>query len=129
MASFAVKIEKEDVNTNTIGANFMLTTKEGFQIIFSSEAMEELIADYGQHKGQPLVSGKQAAGNHKLTALSELGLCDRPYNRLREAGVNTVEELLKMSVYDLFRLPGIGKNCVSEIEHTLQQMGLGLKFK
>lgn len=46
MATTMIKIEKEDVTTNKIGENFMITCKNDLQLIFTEEAIKELIQDY-----------------------------------------------------------------------------------
>jgi DNA-directed RNA polymerase alpha subunit len=44
-------------------------------------------------------------------------------------GVNTLEQLSKMSEEELFNLHGIGKNAMKEIVLTLAENGLSLSSK
>jgi len=50
MALMIIKVEKEDVNTSMIGKNIELRLNENIAIVFSPEALEELINDYGNLK-------------------------------------------------------------------------------
>jgi len=45
-----IKIEKEDVKTSTIGCNIQIGDGTNLQIVFSREALEELINDYNNIK-------------------------------------------------------------------------------
>ena len=45
MALVMIKIEKEDIKTFTIGCNYGIETPL-FHLIFSPEALEELLNDY-----------------------------------------------------------------------------------
>ncbi len=48
------KIEKSDINTTNIGINFRLILNDYESIVFSREAMEELIHDYNTFKKMDL---------------------------------------------------------------------------
>ena len=41
-----IKLEKEDINTKHIGINFEVMVAQDFSLVFSKEALEELISDY-----------------------------------------------------------------------------------
>lgn len=41
-----LKLEKEDIKTSKIGINFQIIVNENIQIVFSTEALDELIKDY-----------------------------------------------------------------------------------
>jgi hypothetical protein len=47
MAKIIIKIEKEDIKTTLIGNNIELAVDKNFSIVFSPEALEEFINDYG----------------------------------------------------------------------------------
>ena len=49
---FTIKVEKEDVRTSKIGLNYMIQ-HENVAIIFSPEALDELIKDYKSLKIEP----------------------------------------------------------------------------
>jgi len=52
MAKIMVKIEKEDINTVSMGCqcNIMLQCTNGIDLIFTRESLEELISDYNTIK-------------------------------------------------------------------------------
>ena len=50
MALTIIKVEKKDINTSMIGSNIELRLNENIAIVFSPEALEELINDYGNLK-------------------------------------------------------------------------------
>lgn len=45
MPKFIIKLDKEDIHTNCIGTNILIATPQ-FDLIFSKDALEELINDY-----------------------------------------------------------------------------------
>jgi len=45
-----IKVEKQDVNTSMIGTNIELRINDNVSIVFSPEALDELINDYGNLK-------------------------------------------------------------------------------
>lgn len=46
MPTHLIKIEKEDITTSPIGVNIQVTCQDGYVMIFSREALNELIRDY-----------------------------------------------------------------------------------
>jgi ribosomal protein S15P/S13E len=50
MAKIMVKIEKEDVKTTIIGLNIEVYVNDNFSLVFSPEALDELINDYNNLK-------------------------------------------------------------------------------
>jgi len=50
MPKIIIKIDKEDINTSLLGQNVELKLNENISIIFSPEALDELINDYGNLK-------------------------------------------------------------------------------
>ena len=44
------KIEKEDIKTSKIGVNIMISINDNTQIVFSRDALDELINDYEECK-------------------------------------------------------------------------------
>jgi len=48
MALIIVKIEKEDVSTFQVGINVGIRLKNNIEIVFSREALEELLSDYSE---------------------------------------------------------------------------------
>lgn len=60
MGKYIIKIEKEDINSFNIGINIGFKTVEGLEIIFSREALDELLNDYNNIK-----IGENENINHK----------------------------------------------------------------
>jgi len=50
MANIIIKMELDDIKTCKLGNNIMIETKNNIDIIFTSEAIEELINDYNSIK-------------------------------------------------------------------------------
>lgn len=46
MARILIKVEKDDVNTSKVGNNVMIQCENNIDLIFTHEALEELINDY-----------------------------------------------------------------------------------
>jgi len=63
----------------------------------------------------------------KELTLEELGLSVRPYNCLKRAGINTVEELLAKSDSDITSVRNFGRKSLDEIKEKLAEHGLTLK--
>ena len=51
----------------------------------------------------------------------------RTYNCLKRAGIDTVGDLVKKSVSDLYHVRNMGRRCVEEVEELLKGLGLGLR--
>jgi hypothetical protein len=49
MAGIILKLNKEDIDTSKMGINIMVSTDK-FDLVFSREALEELISDYNTIK-------------------------------------------------------------------------------
>lgn len=60
-------------------------------------------------------------------SLEDLGLSVRPYNCLKRAGINTVEELLAKSDNDITSVRNFGRKSLDEIKEKLTKFGLSLK--
>ena len=58
--------------------------------------------------------------DNKLTPIEELYLSVRPYNALKRAGINTVEELEKLSQADLMHVNNMGVTSAKEIMQVLK---------
>ncbi|MDD2485206.1 MAG: DNA-directed RNA polymerase subunit alpha [bacterium] len=63
----------------------------------------------------------------KELTLEELGLSVRPYNCLKRAGINTVEELLTKTDSEITGVRNFGKKSLEEIKEKLAEHGLTLK--
>lgn len=64
MAGIIIKIEKEDINTGYMGCNYMVKCNNGISLIFTPEALDELILDYKQIKEE--ISGGANYSNEKF---------------------------------------------------------------
>lgn len=58
--------------------------------------------------------------------IDELELSFRSYNCLKRAGINTVEDLCKMSCDDMMHVRNLGRRSLEEILQKLKDMGLRL---
>lgn len=70
---------------------------------------------------------KEADGKSGELLLDELELSVRTYNCLKRAGINTVEELRKMSREELAKVRNFGRKSLEEVIQTLASMGLTLQ--
>ena len=50
MSKIIIKVDLEDVETTLIGQNIELVINKQFSIVFTPEALDELINDYGNLK-------------------------------------------------------------------------------
>lgn len=72
--------------------------------------------------------GKQSNIKPLLTrSVSDLEFTVRTANRLKVEGIYTIDQLLKLSEQDIFRIPNMGRRCVEEIKNALSLYGLSLK--
>jgi DNA-directed RNA polymerase subunit alpha len=62
-----------------------------------------------------------------MTTISELGLKYRSEEALQTAGVDTLEDLLKMSQSEVLRIRLIGRKSIMNIEDALFARGLRLR--
>jgi len=46
MATIIIKLEKKDINTSIMGCNFMVDAIGDVSLIFTPDALEELVNDY-----------------------------------------------------------------------------------
>ncbi len=59
--------------------------------------------------------------------IEELDLSVRSYNCLKRAGINTVEELNDKTEEDMMKVRNLGKKSLEEVQHKLEELGLGLR--
>jgi DNA-directed RNA polymerase subunit alpha len=59
--------------------------------------------------------------------MEELDFSLRPYNCLKRAGINTVEDLLSKTREDLRNVRNLGPRSIVEIEHVLSKYNLKLR--
>ena len=73
---------------------------------------------------------KGGAGVEKeTTSIDELELTVRPYNCLKRASINTIEDLCKKTEDDLMRVKNLGRRSVNEIIEKLTTLGYSLRNK
>ncbi len=70
--------------------------------------------------------GKAVKGDVLSKALEDAGLSGRALKVLKEHGIETVEDLIKLSKKELENLKGIGKKSIADIEKFLASLGLEL---
>lgn len=51
----------------------------------------------------------------------------RTYNCLKRAGINTVGDIVKLSMGELCQIRNMGRKCIEEIEEKLSELGLELR--
>ncbi len=59
--------------------------------------------------------------------IEEMDLSVRSYNCLKRAGVNTIQDLLKKSKNDMFKVRNLGAKSVEEVIQKLESYGLSLR--
>ena len=59
--------------------------------------------------------------------IEELDLSVRAYNCLKRAGINTVEELTKMTEEDMMKVRNLGRKSLEEVQQKLAEVGLSLR--
>ena len=65
--------------------------------------------------------------NEKLNLnIEELELTVRTYNCLKRAGINTVNQLVSMSVEDLIKVRQMSRSSITEIRKKLENLGFEL---
>lgn len=91
----------------------IVAEKFGFE---SKEALEEFIHNGGKY------------GNDKLDmTIDELDLCVREHNCLRRARINTVGELVSLSIDDLMKIRNLGRKSLRGIMEKVHALGLTFK--
>ncbi len=65
--------------------------------------------------------------DEELTMVDQLELAFRPRRILLNAGVDTIEKLVSMSINELERLEGMGPSSIRDIVNSLDRAGLRLK--
>ena len=58
-----------------------------------------------------------------IMTIINLGLSGRTYNALRRKGIETVGQILEMSLYDLYNIRGIGNKGYIEVLTSLLRLG------
>ena len=59
--------------------------------------------------------------------IEEMDLSVRSYNCLKRAGINTIQDLLKKSRSDMFKVRNLGAKSVEEVINKLESYGLSLR--
>ncbi|MDL2225185.1 DNA-directed RNA polymerase subunit alpha [Eubacteriales bacterium OttesenSCG-928-M02] len=60
-------------------------------------------------------------------SIDDLDLSVRSYNCLKRAGINTVEELTRMSEEDMMKVRNLGRKSLEEVQQKLAEVGLSLR--
>ncbi len=59
--------------------------------------------------------------------IEDIGLSVRAYNRLKRAGINTLEEVAKLNLEELKNIRNFGKKTVDEVVRVLEKHNLKLE--
>ena len=107
-----------------------------------SDAMKKLITDelrgvdellniHAYHKQvlQSLMEKINLETGKIERSIDTLPITVRAVNCLKSEGINTVEQLLSMSEFDLMRIPNLGKLSIKSIRDALEQSGLALNSR
>ncbi|MBQ9989271.1 MAG: DNA-directed RNA polymerase subunit alpha [Clostridia bacterium] len=60
-------------------------------------------------------------------SIDDLDLSVRSYNCLKRAGINTVEELVKMTEEEMMKVRNLGRKSLEEVQQKLNELGLSLR--
>ena len=60
-------------------------------------------------------------------SIDDLDLSVRSYNCLKRAGINTVEELTRMTEEDMMKVRNLGRKSLEEVQQKLEEVGLSLR--
>ena len=60
-------------------------------------------------------------------SIEELDLSVRSYNRLKRAGINTVQELTEKTESDMMKVRNLGRKSLDEVKNKLDDLGLELR--
>lgn len=113
-----------EVIPNHMGIN--LCSVEG--MTWTRQPDGQLVSLTIHFKPAPLaVNGKPVDPATADTFIEKLGLSTRSQNALVADGILRIGDLLKMSAFELSRIPNIGKLSHTEILDKLASMGLSLK--
>lgn len=67
--------------------------------------------------------------NFENVNITKMNLSVRSYNCLKRIGINTLEELTKLSIEDLFEVRNLGKKSIDEIISKLEEYGIKLAVR
>lgn len=63
----------------------------------------------------------------EATAVEDAQISNRVKKVLNDAGIKQIEELSDLSLYDLWKLRGMGKRCIAELTGYLAEIGVQLR--
>ena len=71
---------------------------------------------------------KNEKGKEKILEMpiEELDLSVRSFNRLKRAGINTVDDLINKSEEEMMKVRNLGKKSFDEVREKLQSLGFDL---
>ena len=82
----------------------------------------------GEIGNQDIMVEKDDDGKEKVLEMTieELDLSVRPFNCLKRAGINTVEDLISKSEEDMMKVRNLGRKSLDEVVAKLQSLGFSL---
>ena len=80
--------------------------------------------------GIEIISQKEDLKSDALLerSIDDLDLSVRSYNCLKRAGINTVDELVRMSEEDMMKVRNLGRKSLEEVQQKLMEFGLHLRM-
>lgn len=84
------------------------------KIIIEADSLAELQSIIERFTAKPV--------EKTVTSISMLGLGYRSKNILMAEGIETVEQLMKLSDMELLKMPNLGRNSLNEIRDALTSM-------
>ena len=84
------------------------------KIIIEADSLAELQSIIVRFTAKPV--------EKTVTSISMLGLGYRSKNILMAEGIETVEQLMKLSDMELLKMPNLGRNSLNEIRNALTNM-------
>ncbi len=84
------------------------------KIIIEADSLAELQSIIERFTAKPV--------EKTVTSISMLGLGYRSKNILMAEGIETVEQLMKLSDMELLKMPNLGRNSLNEIRNALTNM-------
>ena len=84
------------------------------KIIIEADSLAELQSIIERFTAKPV--------EKTVTSISMLGLGYRSKNILMAEGIETVEQLMKLSDMELLKMPNLGRNSLNEIRNAITNM-------
>ncbi|ALV23411.1 hypothetical protein ASO20_01965 [Mycoplasma sp. (ex Biomphalaria glabrata)] len=125
------KVKDLEKLTLEIETNGAITAKKA--VAFASKVVIEHLNEFANWasdiQAQELIVDQKETEQRTFlsSSLIDLDLTVRPFNALKQQGIERIEQLCEMSLFDLNNIKNLGKKSVEEIIEKLDQKGLKLR--